>query len=106
MNFIEVNTTEEISNVAIKMQVASTRFLIVKNQAKAVVGTISQGDIIRAILSDRVSLAMDIMNPNFLYLRDGDEPSIDFFKEKKVIFLPVLYSDNRLKEVLQIWDMI
>lgn len=79
-------------------------FLIVTDVNGKVNGTLTDGDIRRALIrgfmpDDAID---DVYCRDFTFLKDGDDPysSIDLFKDEKIDFIPVLDSDNKLVSVI------
>lgn len=85
---------------------AKELILFVVNDINQVLGTITDGDIRRAILND-VDLRSDVtqaMNKNFKSLTQGDFSieTIDEFKSRNISFIPIL---NQNKELLNLIDL-
>lgn len=83
---------------------ASTLFAIDENDKMK--GTVTDGDIRRGLLNG-LSLETSIdkyMNTSFRYLRNSDNliASIQQFREKKILLVPLLDSDNRIIRVLDL----
>ena len=80
-----------------KMQVINTRDLLIQKNKK-IIGTVSEGDILRAILrgNDLRSKIEDASNTNFKFVEVGKEhEAVDIFKKEKVFIVPVF--DKRFK---------
>ena len=70
-----------------------------------VVGILSEGDILRAILNDAnlKSSIRPFINTNFYFIHHGnecDEEIKDFFLIKQVTLIPIITKDMKLKDVI------
>lgn len=86
-----------------KLEENHQRVVLVKNEIGKIVGILSQGDIIRALLSGSnvYTQAQTIMRPSFIYLTKYDlSKAYHIFKEKKVSLVPVLNEDAELVSVI------
>jgi CBS domain-containing protein len=80
----------------------SSRCVIVVNSAKKVLGILSEGDILRAILKG-VSIkspVKNIMNIGFKYLMIKDEEKIKELLNKGITLIPVLNDLNELVDIV------
>lgn len=79
-------------------------FLVVLDEAGIVLGTLTDGDVRRALISGRTmkDKIEDIYNQAFLTLRINEEigAAIEMFKNEKIKFLPVTDLDNRLVNII------
>lgn len=85
----------------------SSRCVIVVNSAKKVLGILSEGDILRAILKGTSikSPVKNIMNPSFKFLLEKeDKAKISSLFKKGITLIPVLNQQNELIEVLNVLD--
>ncbi|MBI5101254.1 MAG: CBS domain-containing protein [Nitrospirae bacterium] len=74
-----------------------------------VVGVVSQGDILRAIImgSNLYTQINKIMTTSFIYLRKKDiKEAIRLFKTYYFSLIPVLTDDFKLKDVILFTDLI
>lgn len=87
----------------------SSRCVVVVNSTKKVLGILSEGDILRAILKGTSvkSPVKNIMNPSFKSLLDKEDKikMASFFK-KGITLIPVINQQNELIEVLNVLDYI
>lgn len=84
------------------------RVAIVLNEKDKVCGVLSQGDIIRALVSDIsiYSMISVILNPSFLYLRSRDmEQAYRLFRDKKITLLPIVSEKFELLDVIRLEDV-
>ena len=102
-----VNMNTDITNLALTIDLSSVRFLFVLNEHDCVIGVLSQGDIIRAMVMQVSVSAQEIMETNFYYVKSGYDE--DKLRKKMVddslIFVPVLDKDMKLINVVEIWDL-
>ena len=79
--------------------------LFVVGENKNIIGSITDGDIRRSLVSSKnfdIKVG-EICNKNFSYLIDnGDYQDLDKFKQKDIKLLPILNLDGTLKEVLDL----
>jgi mannose-1-phosphate guanylyltransferase/mannose-6-phosphate isomerase len=79
-------------------------FLIILDDKDHVVGTLTDGDIRRALLSGKNLNAQieDIYNKDFKYVYDTDEfgDVVEIFKSIKIDFLPILSHDGSLRNII------
>ena len=84
------------------------RVAIVMTHDNRVIGVISQGDIIRAILSgkDLHSRIESLVRPNFYYLNTKDlEKAYQLFKKHKITLLPVVDEEFHLIDIICMDDI-
>ena len=87
---------------------SKNRAAIVLNTEQGVVGIVSQGDIIRALLSGKSLYARinTMLRPDFYYLNDRDLPrAYHLFKKIKITLLPVVDERFRLKSIITMDDI-
>lgn len=76
------------------------RSLVVMDGKACVVGMLSDGDIRKAMLQDRLmeTKVSDIMNTHFLFVREDDDPkiSIDYFNKEHIFIIPVVNKDGQI----------
>ena len=93
----------ELISVAMEMiQINDSRCVMVVNKESKVVGILSEGDILRAIMSGVHVTAhvKTIVNPSFKYLYVFDVGQIDQMLKEGITLVPILNDDNTLKEVV------
>jgi CBS domain-containing protein len=80
----------------------NTRCVIVINETNKVVGILSEGDILRAILKgvSIMSPVKSIMVTNFKYLLTYDDEKIKFFFKKGITLIPILNEQNNLIDIV------
>ena len=109
LNINVVDCIERVNEVIDTLIISQIRITIVVNKHKQVVGTITQGDIIRYLRSkNEHAVCMDIMETNFTFLRSDATPSLIkvTMKDKKLAFLPILNGQDHLLRVITPWDFL
>lgn len=84
------------------------RVAVVLNGKNKVVGVVSQGDIIRALVSGKSLYARvnDIIQPSFLYQSKADmEQAYGLFRKLKITLLPIVDADFNLVGVITMDDI-
>jgi len=98
-NFL-INTNASINDAIIKIEANSKGFVLLENDEKQVLGTLTDGDIRRALLSGAQlsDLALNHINKNFIFLDDNSiEHELIYKKlDQKIKFIPVLDDKKRL----------
>ena len=84
---------------------SKNRACIVVEDDNHVIGILSEGDILRAILNDAnfASSIKPFINTNFYFLPYGEESSEkikNFFHIKQVTLIPIITKDMKLKDCL------
>ena len=80
------------------------RSVIVLDARRVVVGTLSDGDIRKALLDRRLlsTPVHQVMNLNFIALRPSERQRADaVFARERIFLIPVIDDDGRLVEVLK-----
>lgn len=76
------------------------RSLVVTDDKERVVGTLSDGDIRKAMLQERLmeTKVGDIMNTHFLFVRAEDDPkiSMDYFNKEHIFIIPVMNNERQI----------
>ena len=90
---------------------SKNRACVVVQDDNHVIGIISEGDILRAILNDAnlKSSIKPFINTNFLFLSHGEESSEqikDFFHIKQVTLIPIITKDMKLKDIITLNDYL
>jgi len=102
-NDFMIHQDETLLNAMAKIDKNKENFLIVFDDKKRVVATLSDGDIRRYILQDRKvdAYVVDAMNRHFDFLDIDDDFKVvaEKFKKSKIKFLPIL-KDKYLKNIL------
>lgn len=95
-----INKNALINDAIIKIEANSKGFVLVQNDVKQVLGTLTDGDIRRALLAGAQlsDLASNHINKNFIFLDDNsmDHESIYKKLDQKITFIPVLDENKRL----------
>lgn len=97
-----------IKEVMMSFEENKERTAVVINANEQVVGVISQGDIVKALVMgvSMYSLVRQINKTSYIYLLKRDlEKAYVIFKEKKISLLPVVDSDARLVSIITLDDI-
>lgn len=102
-----VGMRTRIVDLAMTMDLSTTRYLLVLNESQRVIGVISQGDMIRAMPIQAPITAQDIMETDFYFVEKGfDRKQLaTIMIQRNLIFVPVLTEDMKLISVVEIWDL-
>ena len=104
--FVSANTSLRVC--IRKLNDTAQQILLVQNHSQNVIGTISDGDIRRALLSglDLDSLALECCNTEFYFSKRGDRHSaiLSICKERGIRHVPVFDASNILVDLLVIGD--
>ena len=94
--------TSSIKEALLKIETNNKGFLIVLDENDRVVGTITDGDIRRLLLTGMGVHDMIKFNNDFVTLMENDNFHItcSFFKSKKIAFLPIIDKSNKLINIL------
>lgn len=98
---VQVDST--IETALAKIERNSHRSVIVLDKGRRVVGSLSDGDIRKAMLNRRLltTPVQDIMNLNFVWLAPGEaDKAADLFQRYHIFLIPVLGPSNELLDVL------
>ena len=101
--------SETIMNAIERIEKNSMRTIFVLNSSDKVVGVVSQGDILRAIItgSSLYVQVNKIMTTSFAYLTSRDlDKAMVLFKTKYFSLIPILSDDFKLKDVILFTDLI
>jgi CBS domain-containing protein len=109
LNKYLVNYNDTIEDVISKILINSRRTVLVIKKKK-IVGTITEGDILRSLLVKKnlKALADKIMNKSFkyLYLKKDLKKSKDLFLKFNLNILPVLNKKFQLLDIIVLEDIL
>ena len=95
-----INTEALIKEAITKIEINSKGFVLVENKAKEILGTLTDGDIRRALLAGAQlsDLALNYINKNFIFLDDNSIKHESIYKklDQEITFIPVLNNNKRL----------
>ncbi|MDA9669581.1 hypothetical protein N9T61_01390 [Flavobacteriaceae bacterium] len=95
-----INKNALINDAIIKIEANSNGFVLVENDVKQVLGTLTDGDIRRALLAGAQlsDLALNYINKNFIFLDDNSIEHESIYKklDQEITFIPVLDENKRL----------
>lgn len=100
-NYI-INFNSKIIEAIERMQIVKTRDLLIQKNNK-IIGTVSEGDILRAILKgkDLRNKVEDIYNTNFKFVEEGKEHMVeDIFKKEQVFIVPIFDKKFKLLHII------
>jgi len=104
-----INESETLINAIERIDQNNMRSVFVIQKNEKVVGVVSQGDILRAIImgSNLYVQVNKIMTTSFRYLKKKDiKEAIKLFKTNYFSLIPVLTDCFRLKDVILFTDLI
>lgn len=84
------------------------RVAVVLNKSDKVIGVVSQGDLIRALISgvNLYSQVETIVRPSFFYLEERNlEKAYTIFKKTQITMLPILDQEFHLVDVINLQDI-
>ena len=106
----QINTENTIKSALRQMDQNRVKFLVAVDSFGHVIGTLTDGDIRRALLK---GITLDdcldkAICKNFTYVQETDDLSviIDLFQNDRIEFLPVVDKENRLVGVVTVDDAI
>ena len=95
-----INTNALINDAIIKIGANSKGFVLVENEIKQILGTLTDGDIRRALLAGAQlsDLALNHINKKFIFLDDNSFEHESIYKklDQEITFIPVLDNNKRL----------
>lgn len=95
-----ININASINDAIVKIEANSKGFVLVENDVKQVLGTLTDGDIRRALLAGAqlTDLALNNINKNFIFLDDNSMEHESIYKklDQEITFIPVLDDNKRL----------
>jgi predicted transcriptional regulator len=104
-----IHESETILNAIERIHQNNMRTILVINNFEKVVGIVSQGDILRAIIMGTTLYGQvnKIMTTSFSYLRKKDfSQAVKLFISKYFSIIPVLTDDFKLKDIILFTDVI
>ena len=100
INFFCIKDNSTLKEALIKIEKNQEGFVLVENELKQILGTLTDGDIRRAILkgAQLTDFALDFVNKNYVFLDDNsiDHESIYKKLDQEITFVPVLDNKKRL----------
>lgn len=97
-----------IEEVMSKFEYNKERVAVVLNNEDVVVGVVSQGDIIKALVDgvDMYSNIKNIISPSFLYLTSTDmNEAYRMFRRLKITMIPIVDANFRLQNIITLDDI-
>jgi D-glycero-alpha-D-manno-heptose-7-phosphate kinase len=95
-----INDNASINEAITKIESNSKGFVLVENELKQIIGTLTDGDIRRALLAQAQlsDLAVDYINKSFIFLDDNSTDHESIYKklDQEITFIPVLDYKKRL----------
>jgi CBS domain-containing protein len=104
LNKYKISDNQLIEQAIEMIEMNQSRCVIVHTNSGKVIGIISEGDILRAILKgiSIKSPVKQIMNMHFVYLMEkNDEKILSLFKNG-ITLIPVLNQDFQLTEIVEL----
>ena len=105
-----ISDKASIKDVIYAINKADKQIIFVTNSFDQVIGTISDGDIRRAILSELNfnQSVSDIMNINFrkIYSHENSSMALSIMKKEKLSHIPVIDSTGKLKDIIILEDFV
>ena len=111
INNYTIPSSSSVRQVILKLQANASQIVIVINKKeRQVLGTVTDGDIRRALLKgiELDSSADDIMNRNFIFLLEpaSKKDAITLMQKKKLKHIPLLDSKRVLIKIYSLEDLI
>ena len=104
-----VDSSDTLDIVISKIMISSERTVFVLFKKK-VIGTISEGDVLRSLLQKKnlKSPAKNIMHKSFKFLNDKNDTSTakKIFKRHNVSIIPILNKDFELISLIKMKDLL
>lgn len=103
-----VKHNETLNFISEKILLNNSRTVFVEKNSK-IIGVITEGDILRALVrNDTVHVsASDIMNKSFKFLENTDKNlSKKIFKKFKITAIPILDKKMKIKNIIELWNVI
>ena len=100
-----INEGESLKNILTLMEKGAERILLVVDENKKLLGTITDGDIRRELISSGLnasSNAQKIMNPNPIFSTEEEKDSWNsYFIENEIEHLPICKSDKTVNKIIR-----
>jgi CBS domain-containing protein len=99
-----IGETETLEDALARIEVNAYRSVIVVNSEDRVVGTLSDGDIRKALLDHRLlsTRISHVMNLNFIWLSPTEtDRAPELFEANHIFLIPVVEQNNQLVNVLK-----
>lgn len=94
------------------MLISGARLIIINSNSENVLGILTEGDLLRS-LSDHYlqtsTLTLELVaNKNFIYVSSHEEfeRNINKFISQKILFIPVINSERKLVDVIDVYNWI
>lgn len=104
MSLFTINKNMSLKDAFVQIEKNKHRSLIVIDDNNKVVGTLSDGDIRKALINDVVSsiFVSKIMNRDFVYLTNtlDKEEKKQFFEQNNIFIVPVVSANFILTDIL------
>lgn len=96
--------SDSIEQAIQMIEINSSRCVVVTNIQNRVVGVLSEGDILRAILKgiNTKSPVKNILNPGFKFLIEMDEEKLINYIKQGITLVPVLNENRELINVINV----
>ena len=99
-----VKSTASLRDALALIEENRHRSLIVVSEKGAVVGTLSDGDARKALLKNHllVTPVSDVMNTNFICLREDERAKAkELFEKARIFLIPIVDAKAKLVDVLE-----
>jgi CBS domain-containing protein len=106
-----INEKESIKDALIAIKNNKSRHALVTNDKSMVIGIISEGDIINALLkgSDISSKILPITNNSFIFINENDLSDSDkilSILKQGILIIPVLDNNMKLVDIINYMDFL
>lgn len=104
-----IDESGTIKDAIAAIQGSRCRCVVITNASKKVVGVFSEGDVLKAILSDieLYTPLKRVVKPSFHYLNNKDmAKAYDLIKQHGITLVPIIDEDFYLKDVVTIFDFM
>lgn len=101
------NMNDKLTEVIPKMISSAAKTVFCVNKEKELVGTISQGDLVKTLFAGdgSFSLAKDVMQLNPIFLKKEEATSAwGLFKEYRILDIPVVDDQSVITDIISIFD--
>lgn len=108
MKSYTVSEEYTLKEVMMSFEENNERAAIVINKNNLVIGIISQGDIVKALVRGIgiYTMVKQVVRPSYLYLTERDlAQAYQIFKETKISLLPVIGDNSELVSVITLDDI-